>query len=383
MNPTGAMPIHGVTLWRRIVAVLLFMGSLWACLGGGNAHSQGFTAVRSAVHLVAADLGLVINVSDLYSVAVGDYYSRQRGIPPEQILRLELPVKSSLNAGEFESFAKQVREGMGPQVQAIAMAWAQPYAVECNSITSALTLGFAPEVCNQTCAPTPVSRYFNSTSARPFTDLGLRPSMLIAAKSIDSAKALIDRGIASDQQLGKRGVPPANAVFVSTNDAARNVRAALFPREGPVTLRNAPGAATDSGVRVVRRDGSDTSPLRRVFLYETGLIRVDTIDTAQWLPGALADHLTSTGGRLLDTNGQMSVLDWLEAGATASYGTVSEPCNHVQKFPHPQVLLFHYMNGATALEAYWRSVAWPAQGVFVGEPLASPFSSSFPSPLMR
>ena len=26
-----------------------------------------------------------------------------------------------------------------------------------------------------------------------------------------------------------------------------------------------------------------------------------------------------------------------------------------------------------ALEAYWRSVAWPAQGVFVGEPLAAPF----------
>ena len=26
------------------------------------------------------------------------------------------------------------------------------------------------------------------------------------------------------------------------------------------------------------------------------------------------------------------------------------------------------------LEAYWRSVAWPAQGVFVGEPLEAPFA---------
>ena len=69
----------------------------------------------------------------------------------------------------------------------------------------------------------------------------------------------------------------------------------------------------------------------------------------------------------------MSVLDWLEAGATASYGTVSEPCNHQQKFPHPSLLLAHYAAGATAVEAYWRSVAWPAQGVFVGEPLAAPF----------
>jgi hypothetical protein len=39
---------------------------------------------------------------------------------------------------------------------------------------------------------------------------------------------------------------------------------------------------------------------------------------------------------------QMSSLRWLEAGATASYGTVSEPCNHWQKFPHPSVLLRHY-----------------------------------------
>ena len=70
----------------------------------------------------------------------------------------------------------------------------------------------------------------------------------------------------------------------------------------------------------------------------------------------------------------MNILDWIDAGATASYGTVSEPCNHVQKFPHPQMLIQAYAQGVSALEAYWHSVAWPAQGVFVGEPLAAPFA---------
>ena len=42
------------------------------------------------------------------------------------------------------------------------------------------------------------------------------------------------------------------------------------------------------------------------------------------MPGALADHLTSSGGMLTDS-GQMSALRWLEAGATGSYGTVIEP----------------------------------------------------------
>jgi hypothetical protein len=38
------------------------------------------------------------------------------------------------------------------------------------------------------------------------------------------------------------------------------------------------------------------------------------------------------------------------------------------------VLLLNYAQGSSALEAYWRSVAWPQQGVFIGEPLAAPFS---------
>lgn len=108
------------------------------------------------------------------------------------------------------------------------------------------------------------------------------------------------------------------------------------------------------------------------MFYQTGLARVGKLETLRFLPGALADHLTSYGGDLLGS-GQMSSLRWLEAGATASYGTVSEPCNHWQKFPHPQILLQHYLSGATAIEAYWRSVAWPAQGLFIGEPLARPY----------
>jgi uncharacterized protein (TIGR03790 family) len=94
-----------------------------------------------------------------------------------------------------------------------------------------------------------------------------------------------------------------------------------------------------------------------------------------WAPGGLGDHLTSTGGDLFGNHGQSTVLAWLDAGATASHGAVSEPCNHLQKFPHPQVLLGHYMQGATAIEAYWKSVAWPQQSLFVGEPLAAPFAS--------
>jgi len=41
----------------------------------------------------------------------------------------------------------------------------------------------------------------------------------------------------------------------------------------------------------------------------------------------------------------------------------------------------HYLQGATAIEAYWRSVAWPQQSLFVGEPLAAPFAPRIRPPV--
>ena len=347
------MKYRYVAINKIVIAVALLVAAVSAV------HAQGIPT-----RLTAKSLGLVINTADPYSVAVGEYYAHRRGIAAEHILRLALPVKASLSVAEFDGLAQQVREHMGPDVQALALAWVEPYAVECNGITSALTLGFQAGACSNTCAPTAPSRLFNTRSPNPWTALGARPSMLLASASVQQAMALIDRGVASDQQLGKRGVPMASAVFVSTPDAARNVRARLYP----------PARALPAlGFQAVRREVADSTVLPRVFLYQTGLVRVDAPENIAWLPGALADHLTSFGG-VLRGGDQMSAMEWLDAGATASYGTVSEPCNHVQKFPHPQVLLARYLQGATALEAYWSSVVWPTQGVFIGEPLAAPFA---------
>jgi uncharacterized protein (TIGR03790 family) len=72
-----------------------------------------------------------------------------------------------------------------------------------------------------------------------------------------------------------------------------------------------------------------------VMFYQTGRMVVNDLNTLNFLPGALADHLTSTGGDLLN-DAQMSSLRWLESGATASYGTVSEPCKLIGKVLHGQ-----------------------------------------------
>ncbi len=315
--------------------------------------------------LTAKDLGLVINTADPYSVEVGEVYARARKLAPAQVLRLELPVKPSLTNEEFQVLSERIAARFGPSIQALALAWKQPYGVACNSITGALALGVDSGRCAALCAPSKRSPYFASPSARPFTDLQLRPSMLIAARDAAQAKTLIRRGLAADRSLGLRGAPPVHAYYVITDDKARSVRAPLFPP---------PGRIPRVGIEVHLESTQALENVGRVLLYQTGVPRVDKLDTVRFVPGALADHLTSYGGQLDEPGRQMSVLDWIAAGATASYGSVSEPCSHAQKFPHPQLLLLNYAQGATAIEAYWKSVAWPQQGLFVGDPLAAPFA---------
>lgn len=330
-------------------------------------RSPAWIAVpRVAGRLTSKDLGLVINSADPYSVEVGEFYIRARRLSPEQVLRVELPLRARLTPDEFRAFDRKVSAYFGADTQALALAWVKPFAVACNSITAALGLGFDGELCERSCdPPLRFSPYFNSASTRPYTDLGLRLSMLLAADDVDSAKSMIERGVASDHTLGLRGAPPVNAWFVITPDRARSSRAVFFPP---------PGQLNRLGIDVHVEKTTALENVDRVLLYLTGLVRVPKLDTIGWVPGGVGDHLTSIGGVLDGSGSQMSATAWIASGATASYGTVSEPCSHPQKFPFGQVLLLQYAQGSSVIEAYWKSVAWPQQGVFIGEPLAAPFA---------
>lgn len=329
------------------------------------------TVPRVAGRLTAADLGLVINAADPYSVQVGEHYARQRGIAEDQILRVNIPATAEMELAEFRAFSRRVDEFFGDRVQALALAWRRPYAVECNSITGALSLGFDGELCKNTCGRSKASRYFGSSSSRPWADHRMRLTMLLAAPTVEGAKALVDRGVKADGSISLRGGTPAHLHFVTTSDSVRSVRQTFFPPAGPI-----PGTGL-----VVHLDQTDAlRNVQGVLMYVTGRTHVEHLDTVSFLPGALADHLTSFGGVLDRQMGQMNILSWMEWGATASYGTTSEPCSHWQKFPHPQALVMFYTQGLTAIETYWKSVAWPQQGLFIGEPLAAPFAAV---PLLR
>ena len=329
------------------------------CLAGiaNPAHAQFKAAPRAG--LTPSQLAIVINDDDPNSVAVGAYYRKVRDIPQANVVHVNIPNRPQrLDAAQFAMLKKDIERQLGDNIQAVLMIWTAPYAVECNSITGAFTLGFNPGQCVRTCDAGRPSKYFNSAATQPYSQDGMRLSMLLPAESVKQARAVIDRGVAA----GFR-VLPSTAYFLVTSEAARNARVRFYPPPAQLASRKI-------ATKVIKADVLEN--VDDIILYQTGMSHVGKLDTLGFRPGALADHLTSLGGDLLGQS-QMSSLRWLEAGATASYGTVSEPCNHWQKFPHPSILLKHYVSGATAIEAYWKSVAWPTQGLFIGEPLATPY----------
>ena len=182
--------------------------------------------------------------------------------------------------------------------------------------------------------------------------------MLLAAIDVASAKRLIDRGLRSDEAW-----PEGKAYLMNTSDSGRNVRAETYERVKAVLGSAYPIEQVDADALEGKSD---------IMFEFTGVAQVAKMTSNRFLDGAMADHLTSWGGGLIGYD-QTTALDWLSAGATGSYGTSTEPCSFRAKFPDVGVAMAHYLSGETLIEAYWKSVLMPGQGVFVGDPLARPF----------
>ena len=311
----------------------------------------------------ARNLGVVVNEKDPLSVQIGEYYQTQRNIPAENMIFVEFePSQEVFSQQEFSALRRHIYSQSSNEIQGYALTWAAPYRVDCMSITSAIALGFDEKYCATGCKPTAPSPYFNGDGARPYEDYGIRPTMMLAATNFQEAKALIDRGMKADETY-----PTQTGYLLQTSDANRSRRAEKFAL---IQL------LFESRFRIEFLQQDAIINRDDVMFYFTGLPSIPNLDTLDFLPGAIADHLTSFGGQLTKgKSGQMSSLRWLEAGATGSYGAVVEPCNFNEKFPEPGLVIDTYISGATLMESYWKSVLWPGQGVFIGEPLARPFGS--------
>lgn len=335
---------------------------------------QNASAVEQ--QLSAKNVLVLYKNGDTHSRQIAEYYQQKRNIPVKQIVGVDIKGSPAiLSKAKFNVLLKKLAPKLTEQIKVIVMTWHAPYRVECMSITSAFALGFDPKYCSHKdksekgCKMTANNPYYNKESASIWhKDSSFRLSMMLTGQTVEEAKRLIDRGVAADNSQ-----PAGNAYLVQTRDKARSTRWPMFKFFAELW-----GDRQGLNVQAVndRFNKADKTLIKNkhnVLFYHTGAQHVPDIETNNYLPGAVADHLTSLGGKGIDTTGQMKAFRWLEAGVTGSYGTVIEPCNYPEKFPNPQVLIPSYLFGNTMIEAYWKSVQQPGEGLFVGEPLARPW----------
>lgn len=343
----------------------------------------------SVTGLFAGGSGLnvvvVVNQNSTNSVQLGNYYCERRGVPPQNLVRINWAGgNTAWSRSDFEASLLTLlvsmlsNRGLTNQVDYIVLSMDIPYQVTdtngVNSTTAALFYGFKTDDCTGNCpggipgCNLPAA----SSNAYAFTERIFRQTPPIAADSnswlvamltssnLMQAEAIIDHGVASD------GTYPTQTVWLAkSSDVARNVRYWEFDN----TIFDARVAGDFS---ILRTNSDSPYGLTNLLGYQTGLYQFAILSNA-FVPGAIADSLTSYGGVLYTPNDHTTLLVLLNAGACGSYGTVTEPCNYLQKFPSPEDY-FYQARGFSLAECYYLSLANPYQGLIVAEPLAAPFA---------
>lgn len=347
-----------------VLAALLAAGTVWA---GGS----GLNVV------------VVVNQNSTNSVQLGNDYCEQRGVPPQNLLRMTGWTGGSIewSPGDFQTYllnpllAMIASRGLTNQAQFVLLSMDIPYRVTDdtgqNSTTAALFYGFK----TNTVSPDPdypsCSLPDNSSNSYAYSELPFSQAMpntaatnsflamMLTDSNLTGAEATLNRSVAADETY-----PTQTVYLAKTSDAARNVRFVEFDNS---VFEN----QVASNYAVTRID-TDSTAFTNLFGLMTGLADF-SLATNAFVSGALGDSLTSYAGDILENTGQTPALAFLEAGASGSYGTVVEPCNWTQKFPDP-VDYYYQTRGFSVAEAYYQSVLNPFEGLLVGEPLAAPFA---------
>ena len=328
---------------------------------------------------------VVVNQNSTNSVQLGNAYCEQRGVPPQNVLRMTgwTTVVDLWSPTDFENYLRNpllamlASRGLTNQAVYVLLSMDIPFTVNdggsYNSTTSALFYGFKsnsppPLVC----LPASCSLPDASSNSYAFSELPFREAppdtavtnsflaMMLTDSTLAGAQAILARGVASDSTF------PTQAVYLArTSDAARNVRFVEFD--------NAILASRVRGDNSLIWTNTSSTTFTNLFGLQTGLANL-SLPVNAFIPGAMGDSLTSYGGIIFgNSGGQTTLLAFLDAGAAGSYGTVTEPCNYLQKFPDPRNY-FYQCRGFCLAEAYYQSVQNPYLGLLVGEPLSAPFA---------
>jgi uncharacterized protein (TIGR03790 family) len=345
----------------------------------------GLPAARLSAGGSGLNVVVVVNQASSNSVQLGNYYCEQRGVPPQNLLRINWSGGTvEWTRTEFETTllapltTMLASRRLTNQVDYVLLSMDIPYRVtnnmgsvnhNFNSTSSALFYGFKDNPIDPYISCTLASAGSNAYAGsegifRQTPPVNILSNswmvMMLTSSNLAQTKALVDRGVAGDSSF-----PALPVALAKSQDRLRNIR---FYHHDSALL----DVQLRGGMNILRTNTSTPIGLGTLLGYQTGE-QIVNLATNLFVPGALADNLTSYGGLIFEDSGHTDALDFLNAGATASYGTVVEPCNYFEKFASPQ-LYFYQSRGYSSAECYYLSVTNPYQGLLVGEPLTAPFA---------
>src|SRR6266481_4310358 len=355
--------------WKIGWSVVLLLGIARHVYGGGS----GLNVV------------VVVNQSSSNSVELGNYYCEKRQVPPQNVLRTTWTGGNiQWTTNDFQTvilnplLSMISARGLTNQIDYVVLSMDFPFQVRdaagWNSTTADLFYGFKPDDpppgpgLPASCSLPAVSdssyagsesifRYSHPATATTNSFL----AMMITSTSLDAAKAVVDHGLASDSTF-----PTQTVILGESSDPFRNVRYLNFDDAiFSVRLR--------TNYSILQTNLDSPLGLSNMLGYLNGHYQF-LISPNAFVPGAMADSLTSYGGVIFGPNDHTTLLAFINASASGSYGTVVEPCNYLEKFPAPQNY-FYQARGFSLAECYYQSLANPYKGLLVGEPLAAPFAT--------
>jgi len=360
---------------------VLFLSKLVNCMRSSLCHRMLGTILASCAlvcKLHAGGSGLntvvVVNQDSSNSCELGNYYCEQRQVPAQNVLRINWSGgDTQWTSNDFETdlvtpllnmlAARQLTNQIDYVVLSMDIPFQTAFGSTINSTTSALFYGSRQGdgtdplgVTNSYAASEAVFRQAVPVGNPGYSFL----TTMITGNSLAQAEQLVDQGVESDGTF-----PSQPVILEKSSDMLRNIRYPFFD--------NAIFNVNILGVSSILRTNSNSVWWPNACLgFETGLAQFNVAQNL-FVPGAIADSMTSYGGIIFGSNSQTNLLAFINAGAAGSYGTVAEPEDDTQKFPNPQVY-FYQARGFSLAESYYQSINAPYLGLIVGEPLAAPFA---------
>lgn len=392
-------------------SLLRALGFAW--LSAISARGDVATAGSAEAH---PEVAIVVNDASPLSLAIGEHYRKARGIPPENVIRLSLPLRDpSLRGYDHETvtrayFVARVRDSLQAKLEAHPRFAQLTTLVLVKGIPIRVTGGPSrPETFlrDNTYASVDAELSILGSGqdgaggapglASPYFDAEISFAAFRAANPRSPLRFLVARldGYAEPLDPGS-GIPRDVKDLIDRARAPSSPDAKALidedPTKGPgwrvanrAFLRPAADALRALGLPL-RHDATATfvGNAREVAFYASwgsndehdagppfyGTIGATTYP-GRFAPRSVATDLVSLSARSFATPpqyGQSLVADLIRLGATGVAGSSDEPS--LSGVARPYILLARYASGVPAGEAFLRAVPWLGwTNVYVGDPL--------------